>query len=254
MNTLLPIAVLVPSAAVVVAFSIVLWRAATSKTDRRTAIAAAAALTLWSVTSTTFSYLGFFRPKTVNSVPPIGIFLAVALLLTALFLAASRSLRRIMTDQANLTRLHVWRLEGIVFLLLMVLGQMPALWALPAGIGDILIGSSAFRVARSLSAPGGRRRAVIFNLLGMTDLVVAVGLGITTNPGRLHLFDTTPTSALITGFPLALVPTFLVPLAFTIHLVSLWQLMGSTWAPPRSEREHAAHPDHTHGNILTTSY
>jgi hypothetical protein len=34
----------------------------------------------------------------------------------------------------------------------------------------------------------------------------------------------------VTRFPLALVPTFLVPLAFTLHVVSLSQLLGGTWA------------------------
>ena len=35
-----------------------------------------------------------------------------------------------------------------------------------------------------------------------------------------------------THFPLALVPTFLVPLAFTLHVISLVQLLGGTWARP----------------------
>jgi hypothetical protein len=30
----------------------------------------------------------------------------------------------------------------------------------------------------------------------------------------------------MTRFPMALVPTFLVPLAFVLHFVSLWQLLG----------------------------
>jgi hypothetical protein len=70
----------------------------------------------------------------------------------------------------------------------------------------------------------------------MTDLVVAVGLGVTTNPGPVQLFHTTPTSVLITRFPLVLVPAFLVPLAFTIHVISLWQLLGFRWAPSFIER------------------
>jgi hypothetical protein len=85
-------------------------------------------------------------------------------------------------------------------------------------------------VASGLDSPGGRRRAIFFNLFGMLDLIVAVGLGITTSAGPLHVFHTTPTSQLATRFPLALVPTFLVPLAFTLHVVSLWQLLGTSWA------------------------
>jgi hypothetical protein len=124
---------------------------------------------------------------------------------------------------------------GVVFLVLMASGQMPALWALPAGIGDVIVGAAAPWIARHVETPLGRRRAIIFNLCGMADLVVAVGLGIMTSPGPLQVFQTTPTSELATQFPLALVPTFLVPLAFALHVISLWQLFGGTLVPrPRA--------------------
>ena len=93
----------------------------------------------------------------------------------------------------------------------------------------MLIGSTAFWVASRLNSPGGTRRAVIFNVLGLLDLIAAVGLGITTSSGPAQLFQTTPTSELVTHFPLALVPTFLVPLAFAVHILSLWQLFGRSW-------------------------
>ena len=136
----------------------------------------------------------------------------------------SPTLRGLLRNQKNLIRLNVWRLEGALFLALMFTGQVPALWAIPAGVGDVLIGASAFWVAARLVEPGGRRRAVIFNLLGLLDLVVAIGLGITTNPGPAQIFHTMPSAELLTRFPLALVPGFLVPLAFMVHFVSLWQL------------------------------
>ena len=111
----------------------------------------------------------------------------------------------------------------------MVNRQMPALWALPAGIGDIIVGSTALWVANHFDAPGGQRLAMLFNLFGMADLIVAVGLGIMTSPGPTQVFHTIPTAEFATQFPLALVPTFLVPLAFMLHIVSLWQLFGKTW-------------------------
>ena len=69
--------------------------------------------------------------------------------------------------------------------------------------------------------------------------IVAVGLGIMTNPGPTQVFYTTPTSEMVTRFPLALVPTFLVPLAFILHVISLWQLLGGTWARQSVERRSA---------------
>jgi hypothetical protein len=152
----------------------------------------------------------------------------------AVFLLVSPSLRRLLTNQRNLILLNLWRLVGAVFLMLMANGQMPALWALPAGIGDVIVGAAAPWIARRVDTPRGRRAAIIFNLFGMADLVVAVGLGVATSPGPAQIFHTVPTSALATYFPLALVPTFLVPLAWTLHVVSLWQLVRGSWATARA--------------------
>src|SRR5215472_6053260 len=124
--------------------------------------------------------------------------------------------------------LNVWRLVGLVFLGLMATGQMPALWA-TCRHRRRHCGCDAPWVANQLDKPGGKRIAIIFNLFGLADLVVAVGLGIMTSPGPLRVFHTTPTSEFATHFPLALVPGFLVPLAFALHIVSLWQLLGKPW-------------------------
>jgi hypothetical protein len=58
---------------------------------------------------------------------------------------------------------------------------------------------------------------------------------VTTNPGPAQLFHTTPTAEIMTRFPMALVPTYLVPLAFVLHIVSLWQILGRSWWRPALE-------------------
>ena len=103
--------------------------------------------------------------------------------------------------QPWLLALQVWRIEGVAFLVLFALGQLPALFALPAGIGDLAIGVTAPLVARNLHR---RNLALAWNVLGLADLVVAVSLGVMTNPGPLLLFATTPTSDVLTAFPMAL--------------------------------------------------
>ena len=221
--------VVVPTAAVVVAMFAVMWRERTSTRTALVAVIAGAVLAAWAALTVVLALRGFYKPPDTRSPPPVGIQLAIALVGLALFLAISPSLRSLLTNQKNLIRLNVWRLVGAVFLVLMLAGQMPALWALPSGIGDVIVGLAAFSVANRLDRPGGRRLAIIFNLFGLADLVVAIGLGIMTNTGPAQVFHTTPTSELATQFPLALVPTFLVPLAFVLHFVSIWQLFGLTW-------------------------
>jgi len=210
----------------------VLWHESESARQSAVAVVCGIVMLGWAVIAAILAYRGYLRPPDAQSVPPIGIFLVIVLLALTFSLTFSRSLRSLLTNQKNLIWLNVWRLEGIVFLILMVKGQMPALWALPAGIGDIIVGVSAPWIARSVNTSNGRRRAIVFNLFGLLDLIDAVGLGIMTSPGRLHVFHTIPTSELVTGFPLALVPTFLVPLAFALQLVSLLQLLGGSWSYP----------------------
>jgi hypothetical protein len=228
--TLLAVLILALTAAVVVAIFLVLWRERTSARESRIAVISGVTLTAWAILATLLARRGFFQPPDPTSVPPIGITLALVLFVLAVCLLASPSLRRLFTNQRNLILLNLWRLVGAVFLMLMANGQMPALWALPAGIGDVIVGAMAPWIAGRVDTPQGRRSAIIFNLFGMADLVVAVGLGVMTSPGPAQVFHTTPTSELATRFPLALVPTFLVPLAFVLHVISLSQLLGGRWA------------------------
>jgi hypothetical protein len=216
--------VVIPTALVVIAFPALLWRERTSPRSALIAGLSGVVLAGWAIATGVLASSGGYQPPDLHSPPPIGIQLFTALAILAACLWLSPTLRGLLRNRKNLIRLNVWRLAGAIFLTLMFTGQLPALWAIPAGVGDVLIGAAAFWVAARLDAPGGRRRATVFNVLGVLDLVVAIGLGITVNPGPAQLFHTTPGAELLTRFPLALVPGFLVPLAFMVHFVSLWQL------------------------------
>jgi hypothetical protein len=231
-SSVLTVLVVLPTLAVVIALFFVMWSARTSPAASRAAIFSGITIAAWAVTATVLGLRGAFTQPDDDSIPPIGVALLVAIAAMFVAFVASPSLRSLFTNQQHLIRLNVWRLEGAVFLLLMLDGQMPALWAMPAGIGDVAVGASAFWVASRLTTPSGRLIAIVFNLFGLADLVVAVGLGMMTTPGPLQVFRTTPTAELVTHFPLVLVPTFLVPLACALHVISLTQLIRGTWARP----------------------
>jgi hypothetical protein len=67
----------------------------------------------------------------------------------------------------------------------------------------------------------GRRLAVGFNVFGLADLIDAATLGVLLGLG---LFAVEPTTEILAFLPLALVPTVAVPVAITLHIVSLRQL------------------------------
>jgi hypothetical protein len=123
---------------------------------------------------------------------------------------------------------HSFRVAGVAFLLTMALGHLPALFALPAGLGDIATGIAAPLVVRRLAQGTGRRAALWLNAFGMTDLVVALTLGALTG---YQLLNVTPSAAPISELPLALVPTAAVPLLLALHITSVSALARTPRTP-----------------------
>lgn len=118
---------------------------------------------------------------------------------------------------------HTFRIEGVVFLILMAQGHLPAVFALPAGIGDIVAGLSAPFVARRLARGTATRGAIGFALFGLADLITALSIGFLAGLAPvqvLHGISTLPLSQL----PLVLIPTVAVPIAIALHVVFLTQL------------------------------
>ena len=123
---------------------------------------------------------------------------------------------------------HAPRVAGVAFLLYMAFGHLPALFALPAGLGDIAAGIAALLVARRLAQGTGRRAGLWFNAFGITDLVLALTLGALTG---FQLLTITPSSAPISQLPLALIPTATVPLLLALHLTSTAALARAPRTP-----------------------
>ena len=124
---------------------------------------------------------------------------------------------------------QVYRVLGSVFLLRWFAGELPAVFALPAGTGDVLVGVLALPVAFYLQsgARGGRAAAYAWNILGIVDLLVAVSIGTMTQPGRLNLIPVEITNSVGTTYPLVMIPAFAVPLSLILHGLSLRQLVRS---------------------------
>ncbi len=117
-------------------------------------------------------------------------------------------------------------IPGSAFVVLGLLGVLPAIFAVPAGVGDVLVGSGALLAYRWVSS-GRWGRALIWNVLGLVDFVNAAALGLATTPGPLHALQTNPTSVLFWMQPLAIVPIFMVPIYVLLHLVSLRYVVAS---------------------------
>ncbi len=125
-----------------------------------------------------------------------------------------------------LIAVHTWRIGGIAFLWGMTQGLLDPEFAIPAGVGDILIGVTAIPFAIFLwkGYSWSKYALVVWSVLGIADLVNAVALGVITNPDFR-------TSTMAT-FPWILVPTVAVPTALALHGIVLYRLRN--WVPIHS--------------------
>lgn len=117
-------------------------------------------------------------------------------------------------DIRILTALQLWRIIGFVFLALYSLKKLPALFAWPAGAGDVITGiAAAYVIARMDRDP----EYVLgdgylwFHAFGLLDFVVALGTAGLASGAFPGLIPTGFTSASMDVWPLNLFPSFIVP-------------------------------------------
>lgn len=153
--------------------------------------------------------------------PPalLGLAVWVPVLLGLLLFWVSSAFRRFVRsiNPVTITALQSYRVIGVAMLVLYSWHQLPALFALPAGWGDIFIGCTAPLAALAL-ASGTRSGKVIFilwNVLGLLDLVDAIVLG--------AVFPVGDTSVM-SLFGMSLITVYLVPISILLHLTGLYQL------------------------------
>lgn len=178
-------------------------------------------ITVWFSFSVVASAENLFQTAT----PRFGLGIAIAagapLILFALWFGISAGFRDFLLslDPRALTIAETLRVEGAVFLVLYQFGILPGLFAFPAGMGDVAIGVTAPLVAFGLTKFAHRKSFIVWQILGILDLVTAVTLG--TTDGLVS-----PSGAgmgAMTVLPLSLIPTFLVPLLLLFHIICIRQ-------------------------------
>src|SRR5689334_14578175 len=145
-------------------------------------LTAAAVLAAWFLTILWLGARGAFVGP--SGAPPFAILGGFGIPLAVFFilLRLSRAFRDFVfgIDLQLIVGLNAWRLGGFAFLALYAQGILPGAFALPAGLGDMVVGAVAPWLALRLTrdpAYGASSRFRTWNWLGILDLIVAVGLG-----------------------------------------------------------------------------
>lgn len=180
----------------------------------------------WLALTLVMAWTGVFE-VTLTDRLPLALVAVVVPLVVAVAAVASKRVRSLARrlDLRWLVGAQIYRAAGGVFLVAMGAGLLPAVFAIPAGWGDILVGLAAPLAA--LVALGGRAgwwTAAAWNTLGLADLVMAVTLANLAGSPTGNLLGAVPTMEAVTRYPLVLIPAFMVPLSVFLHLVTYIRL------------------------------
>ena len=182
--------------------------------------------TLWFAVAWSAAIHGAFRTGTSLPLLPVAIWLPLIIGVPLLLL--SKRIGEVLDAMATwLVALQLYRVFGSWALVAGLRGVLTGLLGWPAGIGDLLTGLFALPVAIAVATgtAQGRRAAIMWNMFGLADFVVAITMGAITSPGPFQLIVPDVPSIGATGaYPDVLTPAFVVPCGALLHALSLRQL------------------------------
>jgi hypothetical protein len=190
-------------------------------TNAKYAKLATGLLVAWAVLSISASALHVFTNNAARLGPAVGLAALIPVVGFSVWFVASPGFRTfaMSLNPRLLTLVQTWRIGGFTFLALNAFGILPAVFALPAGWGDVLIGATAPLVAWRLAQSDHKNSFLLWQGLGIVDLVMAVTLGTTARLISPHGAAMTA----MTVLPLSMIPTFVVPLLLMFHIICIAQ-------------------------------
>jgi len=184
--------------------------------------------TLWFAVVWSAAINGAFRTD-ASPLPMLPLAIFVPVMIGAPLLLLSKRVGRVLDAMPAswLVALQLYRIFGSWALAAWLHGSLPGVFALPAGIGDVLTGLLAVPVAIAVAsgAEQGRKAAIAWNVFGLADFAVAITLGMITSPGPFQLIVPAVPSIGAGAYPDVLTPAFVVPGSILLHALSLRQLM-----------------------------
>jgi hypothetical protein len=212
------IAIIATASAAIVIASLVL----STPASIRQRIGFAVVLAVWFFVAVALAATGIVSPSGLGT-PAVGLAVVIPIVLVAI-LASRHGVVRDALDGIPLPifiAVNIVRVFGIFFVIHYAGGRLPAPFAPSAGWGDVAVGIFALPVALIAAhrVAGWKPVTLVWNVIGIADLVIAVGLGVTSAADSpFPIFTDGPDTRLMAELPMFLIPGFLVPLFVLTHL------------------------------------
>jgi hypothetical protein len=180
----------------------------------------------WVLASILIVWFVFTSVATVPGIGPVpgALFGIIIPVIAVSFFMVFNSTVRAAVLQASvplLVSLHITRVVGGLFIPLFWEGRLSNPFAYVAGGGDLLSAALAVPAAHIAwqAKPGWEKWVLTWNVIGFTDFVSAITLGVTSQPGSpFQLFFDVPGTAILSALPWRFIPSYFVPLYLMIHI------------------------------------
>lgn len=178
---------------------------------------------LWS----RFGIFKNFELFPVNAAPVI-----IIPLITILIFSFSKTVKEILPHipQENIIKLQVFRFYVEVLLwALFASALLPVQMTFEGRNFDVITGVTAMGVAWLITKNKFPNVAIVlWNIMGLGLLINIVTIALLSMPTPFRYFMNEPANTIVTEFPVSLLPAFLVPLAYMLHILSLRKALIKT--------------------------
>jgi hypothetical protein len=186
-------------------------------------------VTVWSLSG----IMADFSRFPLNFFPVIG-----PALITPIILLFSKNWNEVLRNIPAVNFIRLQHFRVFVELLLWALfaaSVLPVQMTFEGRNLDVLTGLTApviawFAVRNKISKTG----LVVWNVICLGILINIIAIAILSTPSPIRVFMNEPANTIVTIFPVSLLPGFLAPFAFALHVFSLKQLFMKTEAKPLS--------------------
>ncbi|MCB4800127.1 hypothetical protein [Neotamlana laminarinivorans] len=119
----------------------------------------------------------------------------------------------------DLVKIHIFRLIGSTFIILFLYDLLPPVFALFAGIGDILTAISSIFVAKAIRNKKNysRKLTYIWNTFGLVDILITSAMAIIFT--KISIDNNIQGVEFLAEFPFCFIPAFAPPTIIFLHLL-----------------------------------
>ena len=191
-------------------------------------------IVIWTALLTILSIKGFFSD--FSKLPPRPALAMLIPLPISIIIVFSKTGKQLLRSVPPQWLVFMQSFRIVVELLLLVAfmtGKLPVQMTFEGMNFDVITGILALPVGYLLTRKKtyASKLAIVFNVIGIALLLNILVIAVLSMPTSIRYFMNEPSNTLVANFPFILLPGVLVPIAYTIHIFSLCQLLAKQNKP-----------------------